>query len=202
MPARYVTNMALLFAACYLPCDPAFPDDRLAIYIEDAHVALLLTEPEHHVRAQGLVQTGCPVMTVEEACSQCKDSAAAGIACKVDDPAYVIFTSGSTGRPKGCVLPHRGLQDMLPWLVELHGLGELLNQLGKSAGNGQYAHGGGSPTWLQLQIVTLSSSLQTQSASTHMYSRCEGACTTMLAEDLHVPAVWKGCCLHTCCAAC
>ena len=47
-----------------------------------------------------------------------------GSRCSAEDPAYIIFTSGSTGRPKGCILPHRGLQDLLPWLVDLHRLGE------------------------------------------------------------------------------
>ena len=35
-----------------------------------------------------------------------------------EDPAYIIFTSGSTGRPKGVSIPHRGLRDLLPWIME------------------------------------------------------------------------------------
>ena len=41
-----------------------------------------------------------------------------------DGTAYIIFTSGSTGRPKGVLVAHRGVRDLMPWLTELHGLGE------------------------------------------------------------------------------
>lgn len=112
------------FAAGYLPCDPNYPDDRLAIYLEDANATVLLTEPQHYERGQGLVGPTCPVLNVADACVQPLSGAALGRRCSADDPCYMIFTSGSTGRPKGCMLPHRGVQDLLPWLVELHDLSE------------------------------------------------------------------------------
>ena len=46
-----------------------------------------------------------------------------------EDPAYIIFTSGSTGRPKGVVVPHRGLRDLLPWLVDKFELSKLLKAI-------------------------------------------------------------------------
>ena len=110
-------------AAGYLPCDPGYPDDRLGIYLEDAGANVLLTEPAHRQRAEGLVGADCPVLDVAEAQQRGTGGVALGRRCCPEDPAYIIFTSGSTGRPKGCALPHRGLQDLLPWLVELHGLG-------------------------------------------------------------------------------
>jgi len=124
-------------AACYLPCDPGYPDDRLAIYLEDAHASVLLTEPEHRQRAGGLVGAGCPVLDIGEASarSSAASALAAGLA-QPEDPAYIIFTSGSTGRPKGCMLPHRGLQDLLPWLVDLHRLGAPCGQSGACCCNG------------------------------------------------------------------
>ena len=114
-------------AAGYLPCDPNYPDDRLAIYLEDAHASVLLTEPAHRERAACLVDASCPVLDTAEACARGRSggsSSALSGRAKPEDPAYIIFTSGSTGRPKGCVLPHRGLQDMLPWLIDFYLLGE------------------------------------------------------------------------------
>lgn len=39
---------------CYLPLDPSYPDDRLAIYMEDASAAVLLTQDKHTERAKRL----------------------------------------------------------------------------------------------------------------------------------------------------
>lgn len=39
---------------CYVPLDPAYPDDRLAIYLEDAASTALLTTADHAERAAAL----------------------------------------------------------------------------------------------------------------------------------------------------
>lgn len=113
-----------MLAAGYLPCDPDYPDDRLAIYLEDAHASVLLTQAEHLQRAQALVGPECRVLDVAEV--------RANVVEDHDNPpperssydavAYCIFTSGSTGRPKGVLLPHRSASDLLPYLEELHDL--------------------------------------------------------------------------------
>ena len=114
-------------AASYLPCDPAYPDDRLAGYLEDASTPILLTEPAHQQRAENLSPPGCRVLQVAEARPGLDRGAHAELPTVTpDDAAYIIFTSGSTGRPKGCSLPHRGLADMLAWLVEQYSLGAAL----------------------------------------------------------------------------
>ena len=126
IPHRWHSSLFGSPAACYVPCDPGYPDDRLAIYLEDAQATVLLTEPAHRRRAETLAAFDCPVACVAEVCAQPGvDTAAISRSASPEDPAYIIFTSGSTGRPKGCVLPHRGLQDLLPWLVDLHRLSEL-----------------------------------------------------------------------------
>ena len=85
---------------------------------------VLLSEPAHQQRAHDLVSADCPVLIVSEAREQGKHSDAVPPTATAEDAAYIIFTSGSTGRPKGCILPHRGLQDMLPWLIEFYWLGK------------------------------------------------------------------------------
>ena len=73
---------------------------------------MLLTEPAHRQRAEGLVGAGCPVLDVGEARDQGSGSRTPlGSRCSAEDPAYIIFTSGSTGRPKGVVVHHAGLRD-------------------------------------------------------------------------------------------
>lgn len=110
------------FAGCYLPLDPAYPDDRLAIYLEDSSTKVLLTSKDLLPRASTLIAGGCKVIDVAQVIS----GGLGGDASKIslprrtapDAPAYIIFTSGSTGRPKGVMISHRGLSDLLPWLAE------------------------------------------------------------------------------------
>ena len=111
-------------AACYLPCDPSYPDDRLAVYLEDAGAAALVTTAAQARRAERLVCAGCQVVDVAAACSTpVAQSAPSSPYAGPQDPAYIIFTSGSTGRPKGVVVPHVALMDHLHGTAEYFGMG-------------------------------------------------------------------------------
>ena len=96
----------------YLPCDPSYPEDRLQIYLEDGKAVVVLSQAADVSRAQSMTDahvvelssSGAPV----EPCQSASLKRAGA-----EDPAYVLFTSGSTGRPKGCVLPHRGLRELV-----------------------------------------------------------------------------------------
>ena len=110
---------------CYLPCDPSYPDDRLAIYLEDGGAKVVLVQAQHATRAQSMVAADVRVVDISTLASEAKQLSSTAIVKRpgCEDPAYMIFTSGSTGRPKGVVLPHRGLRDLLPWLVDQFQLG-------------------------------------------------------------------------------
>jgi amino acid adenylation domain-containing protein len=87
--------------AGYLALDLDYPADRIAMMLEDADPALVLT-PDDLVfegSVENLVHTASP-----------------------DSPAYVIFTSGSTGRPKGVVVPRRPLLNFLLDMVGRFGI--------------------------------------------------------------------------------
>jgi amino acid adenylation domain-containing protein/non-ribosomal peptide synthase protein (TIGR01720 family) len=95
----------------YVPLDPAYPGERLTFMIQDAQVALLLTQ--EHLGAQ-LPAVDAPIF--------CLDSNWLLIAQQpqenLHDPveaenlAYVIYTSGSTGQPKGVLNKHRSLVNL------------------------------------------------------------------------------------------
>nr|QEO73883.1 AMP-dependent synthetase and ligase [uncultured bacterium] len=88
-----VAQLAVMKAgAAFLPIDPDYPADRIAMMLEDAQPVLTITRDL--LRSVSLTDepTTPPAVQVS-----------------VDDPAYVIYTSGSTGRPKGVVVTHRGL---------------------------------------------------------------------------------------------
>ncbi|MFJ1756198.1 amino acid adenylation domain-containing protein [Kitasatospora sp. NPDC088134] len=103
----------------HLPMDLDHPDERLALLLDDARPAVLLTTsavlprlPAHPaatvvllddpaVRAELAALDGGPVTDEER-----------GGPIDPAQAAYVIHTSGSTGRPKGVVLAHAGLANL------------------------------------------------------------------------------------------
>jgi amino acid adenylation domain-containing protein len=93
----------------YVPLDPTYPRDRLTFMLEDAGVAVLVTQSD-------LVATIPPT----QAQIVCLDRE--WIAEEANQPpelnqaehlAYIIYTSGSTGTPKGVQVTHRNVVNFL-----------------------------------------------------------------------------------------
>ncbi len=103
--------------AAYVPLDPSYPRERLAMMLEDAQVPVLLTQ-------ELLLATLPPT----SACLLCLDRDWPQIAAfssnnplgrrDPDQLAYMIYTSGSTGRPKGALNTHRGICNRLLWMQQ------------------------------------------------------------------------------------
>ena len=97
--------------AAYLPLDPGFPPQRLAMILQDAQPALLLTQAS-------LVES-LPTSDVKIVlCDGTEAGALTGpkvppTHLSGDDLAYVIYTSGSTGKPKGVEIPQRAAVNLL-----------------------------------------------------------------------------------------
>ncbi|HEV7588712.1 MAG TPA: amino acid adenylation domain-containing protein [Longimicrobium sp.] len=115
-PEMVVAVLAVLKAGgAYVPLDPSYPADRLAFMLEDAGVALVVTQESLRARLPALA--GVELLSV--------DGLREALAAKDDAPvdggadgrglAYVIYTSGSTGRPKGVAVEHGGLAAYLDW---------------------------------------------------------------------------------------
>jgi natural product biosynthesis luciferase-like monooxygenase protein len=106
--------------AAYVPLDPAYPADRLALMVEDAQIPILLTQqgllhrlPPHHAK---VVCIDSDWGSIEREPEDNLDSGVTG-----RNLSYVIYTSGSTGRPKGVMVEHRnvtnfftGMDDCIP----------------------------------------------------------------------------------------
>jgi len=96
----------------YLPLDPDYPQERLSFMLEDAQVAVLLTQQQLLEKLpQHQAQIVCLDTDWQFISQSSQDNALAqltvGIATVQDSNlAYVIYTSGSTGRPKGVMIPH------------------------------------------------------------------------------------------------
>jgi amino acid adenylation domain-containing protein len=82
--------------AAYLPLDPSYPPERLALMMEDSRIAFLLS-------ADNLPEWGAAGESSENPPHR----------VQADNIAYVIYTSGSTGRPKGVPVTHGNLLNFL-----------------------------------------------------------------------------------------
>ena len=91
--------------AAYVPLDPVYPKERVALILEDAQASVVLTQsslvndlPEHSAKVV-ILDADWPTITVAN--SENPDTKA-----QLEDTAYIIYTSGSTGKPKGVRVSH------------------------------------------------------------------------------------------------
>ena len=102
----------------YVPLDVKSPVERLAYMLDDAGVAVVLT--------QGRMKEGLPwhwsqVVDMEEEWGEIEaehveaEEEEIGAEVEEENLAYVIYTSGSTGQPKAVAVTHGGLSNYLLW---------------------------------------------------------------------------------------
>ncbi len=101
----------------YLPLDPAYPDTRLALLLEDAlgqaEAPVVLADEPLRERVAGLAPARARVLSMGEALGSGEEPAGWASRAEPGAPAYVIYTSGTTGLPKGVVVEHRSLASTL-----------------------------------------------------------------------------------------
>ncbi|MFD9903354.1 amino acid adenylation domain-containing protein, partial [Streptomyces sp. NPDC059063] len=84
--------------AAFVPVDPGYPAERVALMLRDAAPAVTLD-------AEGVAE----LLAAQGSLERRPTDADRLRPLRLDDPAYVIYTSGSTGTPKGVVVTHRGV---------------------------------------------------------------------------------------------
>ncbi len=89
----------------YVPMDPAYPAERIALYLEDSACPVVVTQsglslPPHAAQVLELDTDGRLSLAPET-------NPDSGVG--PGDLAYMIYTSGSTGRPKGVMVEHRNV---------------------------------------------------------------------------------------------
>jgi len=99
----------------YVPLDPTYPVERLAYMLENARVAVLVTQerlekllPEHAAK----------VVTLDRQWEIIARESKVNLANMTipDNLAYVLYTSGSTGQPKGVAVSHHSLLNICAWM--------------------------------------------------------------------------------------
>ncbi|HEV2735654.1 MAG TPA: amino acid adenylation domain-containing protein, partial [Longimicrobiaceae bacterium] len=106
-PELIVCLLATLKAGgCYVPLDPSYPAERLALMLADSAACVLLS----HSDVAFVAEAGgtAVVLLAEAAEALARESAdAPRSGATAENLAYIVYTSGSTGRPKGVMVAHR-----------------------------------------------------------------------------------------------
>ncbi|HEU5379577.1 MAG TPA: amino acid adenylation domain-containing protein [Ktedonobacteraceae bacterium] len=101
----------------YVPIDVTSPRERVAFLLEDAQIAILLTQQRH---SSNPALSGRTVIALDSIEALLQKQSAENITSRVcaANLAYILYTSGSTGQPKGVMIPHRGLVNYLYWCCQ------------------------------------------------------------------------------------
>ncbi len=108
-----VALLAIMKAGgAYVPLDPMFPRERLEFMLQDAGVAMLVTQA---ALLDVLPTQAAQIVCIDRDWSAIAQESAESPATEVTPASlsYVIFTSGSSGRPKGVQIEHRSLVNFL-----------------------------------------------------------------------------------------
>ncbi len=105
----------------FVPLDPAFPGERLALMIENAELSVIVTTKEASV----VLPDGPSVRVFLD--EDWERIAATPLevrraTARPENLAYIIYTSGSTGTPKGVQISHRALVNFLCSMRDRPGL--------------------------------------------------------------------------------
>lgn len=102
--ARWIPAiLGVLKTGCgYVPLDPLYPDERLALMMDDAGLKLILGDPAGPDLPSSPLRVDMPGA---RAATRLTSRPPLG----PDSLAYVIYTSGSSGRPKGVPIRHRSV---------------------------------------------------------------------------------------------
>ncbi|MEQ8962627.1 MAG: amino acid adenylation domain-containing protein, partial [Coleofasciculus sp. C2-GNP5-27] len=105
----------------YVPLDPAYPQERLALMIEDSQVPVIVTEQDQLTRLPDTqAQVVCLDRDQQAIAQHSPENLDSGVT--PDHLAYTIYTSGSTGKPKGVQVLHRGVVNFLTSMSVAPGL--------------------------------------------------------------------------------
>ncbi|MEO3977822.1 amino acid adenylation domain-containing protein [Streptomyces sp. CAU 1734] len=104
-----------LAGGAYLPVDPSYPAERVALVLADAGtpIALAQRSTAHLVEGHGTTLLLDDLLTGDTDGGEGADGDAPLPSPAPGDLAYLIYTSGSTGRPKGVEVPHGALAHLL-----------------------------------------------------------------------------------------
>jgi len=95
--------------AAYVPIDPAYPPERIAVLLLDARPRVTIAREEFRARLPLDADRIDLMLDTDGASIVARPRTNPALVVRPDAAAYVIYTSGSTGKPKGVVIEHHAL---------------------------------------------------------------------------------------------
>ena len=95
--------------AAYVPLDPNYPRERLALMAEDAGLAAIVAQPGPLAALPDSARRRVVDLEADGALLAVESERRPAVPVPAGSLAYVIYTSGSTGRPKGVMVQHRNV---------------------------------------------------------------------------------------------
>jgi amino acid adenylation domain-containing protein len=121
--ALVVSLLGILKAGgAYVPLDPTYPQDRLALMIEDSEMPVLLITADSHAHLP-LASGSLTVLDVDNPAIADESPQPVASAATPASLAYVIYTSGSTGKPKGVMVENRNVVNFFTGMDRALGCG-------------------------------------------------------------------------------
>jgi non-ribosomal peptide synthetase-like protein len=117
----YIAILAVMKAgAAFVPLAPAFPEERMALIIEDAGVGLVVTITNYAARA---AQLAVPYVVIDNGCAEIATRADTPLEVtrSVDETCFILYTSGTTGKPKGVAVNHQSICNFVRVAAETYG---------------------------------------------------------------------------------
>ena len=110
--------------AAYVPLDPSYPADRLALMLAETAAPVVLAQ---EALLDRLLDTPARIVCLDRDREVIERfpalSSVSAVSLEPDHLAYVLYTSGSLGRPKGVQISHRGLMNLVRWDLCAYGTG-------------------------------------------------------------------------------
>ncbi|MFJ4823538.1 amino acid adenylation domain-containing protein [Streptomyces bacillaris] len=106
--------------AAYVPVDPGYPAERIALLLGDSGARAVLVDAG---AAPPSAEGNVPVLTADGLLAE-GPGAPLEPATDAHGLAYVIYTSGSTGRPKGVMVEHHSVVNRLAWMQRQYPIGD------------------------------------------------------------------------------
>ena len=102
----------LMAGAAYVPLDPAYPQERVGLILDDTQARVVISSASLLARLPSAFHERTLDVASLDACDSAERAVSEGAG---SDRAYVIYTSGSTGRPKGVEIEHRNALAFIAW---------------------------------------------------------------------------------------
>ena len=102
----------------YVSLDPAYPQQRLRVMVEDAGLRVVLTERRlQHLLPIGPQHIICLEDPIDPDLAAQGAVGSANARALIGNLAYIIYTSGSTGIPKGVAITHGSAVALVEWAL-------------------------------------------------------------------------------------